>query len=274
MRRQSKLCNLVHALGADLHFHPFLLRAHHRDVQALVAVGLRDRQPVPHAVRIGLVHVGQDGIGVPTFGAFLLCRCIQYNTDGEKVVYILKLHLLLFQLVVDGMNRLGAPLDVKPQPRLFQLLLYRRDKLLNIGIARPLRLVQFMPDELKLLRLGIFQHQVLQLALYRIQSQPMRQRSIQRPCLRRKPQPFILIHHLLAQPHHAQAVGDHQQYHPHILGKGEQQMPEVLRIDRRILRVKVGRFQQQTENVSRVGIKQLLNLLDGKQMLQHRTVKQ
>ena len=38
---ESVFCHLVHAFGAYLHLHPFVLRTQHRDVQTLISVALR-----------------------------------------------------------------------------------------------------------------------------------------------------------------------------------------------------------------------------------------
>ena len=43
---------LVHALGSDLNFHPFLSWTQHSDVQALVAVRLGHREPVAHTLGV------------------------------------------------------------------------------------------------------------------------------------------------------------------------------------------------------------------------------
>ena len=71
---QSSLSDLVHPFCADLNLHPFVLRSHHGDVQALVAVTLRDRDPVFHAFGVGLVHIRNDGIDLPAFRTLLLWR--------------------------------------------------------------------------------------------------------------------------------------------------------------------------------------------------------
>src|SRR5450432_2094600 len=38
MRRETFFCDLVHALGANLYFHPFPLRSHYSGMQGLVSI--------------------------------------------------------------------------------------------------------------------------------------------------------------------------------------------------------------------------------------------
>jgi len=168
MRRQTSLGDLIHPLRTDLHLHPFILRAHHRDVQALVTVGLRDGDPVLHTLRVGLVHIGDDGVDLPAFRAFLLQRRIQYDPDSEKIVDTLEFHLLLFQLVINGMYGFGTPLDIELESCRCQLPLDRGDELGDISVAGAFRLIQFPFDEVILFPVRIFQGKVFQLALDRI----------------------------------------------------------------------------------------------------------
>ena len=62
---QTFLCHLVHPFRADLHFHPFLFGAEYGDVEALIAVGFRNGQPVAQSFGIALVHIRDDGEGLP-----------------------------------------------------------------------------------------------------------------------------------------------------------------------------------------------------------------
>lgn len=87
---------------------------------------------------------------------------IQYDTDRKQVVYPFKLDLLLFQLIINGMDRLGTPFYVELQTEFLQLLLDRRNKLGNIDVARTLCFIQLFLDEIILLRVGIFQRQIFE----------------------------------------------------------------------------------------------------------------
>ena len=83
---------LVHPACAYLYFHPLVLRPHHGDVQALVAIALRNGYPVLHAFGIRLVHIGNDGVDLPAFRALPLQRRVEDDPDGEQVVDALEFH--------------------------------------------------------------------------------------------------------------------------------------------------------------------------------------
>ena len=95
----------------------------------------------------------------------LISRCIEYHTDGKEVVDILKLNLLLFQLVEDGMNGLCTPLDVIFQSGSVEPLLYRFNKFLNILLAGPFCLIQLLCNKIVVFAVGIFQAEVLELRI-------------------------------------------------------------------------------------------------------------
>ena len=57
MGSHSPLGNLIHAFGAYLHLHPFLLRSEHGDMQTLISVRLWHRKPVAQSFGIRLIHV-------------------------------------------------------------------------------------------------------------------------------------------------------------------------------------------------------------------------
>ena len=72
MGSKTTLGYLIHTRSPDLNLHPFVLWAKYRNVEALIAIGFRYRQPVAHALGIGLIHIGDDGVGLPTLHFLLL----------------------------------------------------------------------------------------------------------------------------------------------------------------------------------------------------------
>ena len=132
---QSAFGDLIHPAGTDLHFHPFVLRAHDRDVQALVSIRLRNGNPVFHTVGVRLVHVGNDRIYLPAFRTFFFKWSIQHDTDREQIVYTFKLDLLLFQLVVDRVDGFGTSFDIELQARFLQLFLDRCNEFGYINVT-------------------------------------------------------------------------------------------------------------------------------------------
>ena len=161
--RHAALCYLVHAFGAYLYLHPFLFRSQHGDVQALVAVRLRHGEPVAQAFRVGLVHVGHDGVCLPALHFLLIFRTVNDDANGKEVIHPLEGAALLLHLLPDGVNALGAPLHVKLQPSLLQLLPYGAYEVLNVGVAAFLRGVQLVLDVVVGVVLQVLQRQVFQL---------------------------------------------------------------------------------------------------------------
>ena len=247
---QSVFRDLVHAAGTYLHFHPFPFRAHHSDVQRLVTIAFRDREPVAQTLRVRLVHIRNNRINLPAF-LLLLSRVrlrIEDDTDGEQVINPLKRRFLLLNLVPYRMNRLGTPLDVELQSCFRHLPLDRFDKSSDILVAGRLRLVQLILDKIVRFLLRIFERQIFQFRFQLIQSQLVRQRSIQICSFVRHFDPVPLIARIFDFAHHVHAVRNHYQDYTHILRKRKQQITEVFRLDSRTLRIQLVRFHQSLDD--------------------------
>ena len=143
--------------------------------------------------------------------------------------------MLLLHLLPDAVNALCASLHVKLQSGLFQLLVYRRYELFYISVAAFLCLVEFRLYHVVGVVLKIFQAQVFQLAFQLIQSQFVCQRGIQIACLLAHLHLCLSVCGVPYLPHQVHPVGNHYQYHPHVLGKRQQQVSEVFALYHRIL---------------------------------------
>ena len=250
MSSQSAFRDLVHAAGTYLHFHPFPFRAHHSDVQRLVTIAFRDREPVAQTLRVRLVHIRNNRINLPAF-LLLLSRVrlrIEDDTDGEQVINPLKRRFLLLNLVPYRMNRLGTPLDVELQSCFRHLPLDRFDKSSDILVAGRLRLVQLILDKIVRFLLRIFERQIFQFRFQLVQSQLMCQRSIQVSSLVRHFEPVLLVARVLDLAHHIHTIRNHNQDYTHILRKRKQQITEVFRLDSRTLRIQLVRFHQSLDD--------------------------
>ena len=126
------LRDLVHALRANLHLHPAVIRAEHGGLQRLVPVRLGHGNPVPQALWVGRVLVGHDRVSPPAIGLLLRPGTVEDETNGEDVVYLLELHLLLTHLVQDRGDRLRPPLHLEFDPPVRELLHDRGDKLVDV----------------------------------------------------------------------------------------------------------------------------------------------
>ena len=156
---------------------------------------------------------------------------VQDYTDGKQVVHTLERTLLLLHLLVDGVDGLGASLDVEVQSRLFQLLLYRSDESGYILVARCLGFVQFLLDVVVDFLLRVLQRKVFQFRLQFVQTQLMGEGSVQIGGFIGHLPACLVVLALLYLAHDVHAVGNHDEDNAHVLCKGQQQVAEVLRLD-------------------------------------------
>ena len=237
VRCQTFLGYLVHALGAYLHLHPLLLRTEHGYVQTLVAVRLRHREPVAQTLRVGLVHVGDERVGLPALHLLFAQRRVDDDAYSEEVVDALESALLLLHLLPYRVYALRSAFYMTLYAHGVELLGDRLYKLLYICISRALRLVQLLLYHIVGVVLKILQAEVFQLALQLVEAQLVCQRSIQ---IARFFGHFLLRFVVLriadmAHKHHA--LRYHNQHHAHVLGERKQKVAKVLALYHRRLAV-------------------------------------
>ena len=117
------------------------------------------------------------------------------------------------------MDALRTAFDMTFDARRLHLLLDRTDECSDISVARSLGLIQFLANHIIGVVLHVFQRQVFQLALQLIETEFMGQRRIEIGRLLRHLLASFLIIRIANLTHQVQAVGNHDQHHPHILGK-------------------------------------------------------
>ena len=264
VRRESSFGYLVHASRAYLHFHPFPFGAHHGDVERLVTVALRNRKPVAQPLGVGLVHVGDDGVCLPAL-LLLLHRIgggVDNDADGEQVVYPFERCFLLLNLVPDGVDGFRPPFDVELQSRLRYLPFDRFDERRNVFVARGFRLVELVFDEVISVGLRILQRQILQLRLQLIEPQLMGQRRVKIRRFVCHPQPVFFLFRIFNPAHDVHTVGDHDEYHPHVFGKREKQVPEVFRLDGGAFLIQFVGFHQSLDDTAHIFSELVANLPD------------
>ena len=81
-------------------------------MQRLVAILLRDGYPITHTVGVGRIAVAHDRVGGPAETLLILTLAVDDDTQSEDVEDSLEGHSLLTHLIPDGVDRLGAALDV------------------------------------------------------------------------------------------------------------------------------------------------------------------
>ena len=107
MGGQTALRNILHALAADLHFHPFGFGPEHGGMQRFVSIGLGCRKPVAEPVALGFIDISDDTKGAPAVFFLLLLFRVDDDADGEEVVYLFERNALLFHLLQDAEDGFG-----------------------------------------------------------------------------------------------------------------------------------------------------------------------
>ena len=172
MRGDTSLGNGIHTLGANLNLHPAALARRDGGMQRLVAVRLGDCNPVAHTLGVGRVAVAHYGIDRPAELLLQLLLTIDNHAQGKNIVNALEGYALLAHLIPDGIDRLGAALDmVMEVGDALEPLLDGHKEAGDEGLTLALGLLQAAADILIVLRLQPLQGQILQLALERIQTQ-------------------------------------------------------------------------------------------------------
>ena len=213
---QSVFGDIVHSFGSDLDFHPFLLRSQYGGVQTLISVALRHAEPVAHTLWVWLIHVCDQGEGLPALHVFLLSWCVDDDSDGKEVIYTLEGALLLLHLLPDGVDALGASLHVIFQSGSIEFLLDRLDESGDIGIARCLGGIQFLLDHIVGIVLQILQAQVFQFALQLVETQLVGEWGIEVAGFLAHLVLRLLLVGITYLSHHVHAVGYHDEDYAHV----------------------------------------------------------
>ena len=107
----SHFSDLVHPCRSDLNLKKHLFIEFHGGVQRLIARCLGLGDPVAHPFRNRFIEVGDVCIDTPAAFNFIFGCAVDDDTSGQKVVNLLKRHVLGLHLGIDGRNRLDAPFD-------------------------------------------------------------------------------------------------------------------------------------------------------------------
>ena len=174
VRGDPELRVAVHVARADLHLHALAVGTDHRGVQALVAVGLGQRDVVLEAPRNGTpgaVHDAErrvDRVG----------RAVEDHAERDHVVDLVERETLGRHLRLDRREFLLAPRHLGDQPGLLQLRLERAEHLADV-----LRALLALRMELLLeiggdLRAQRPEREIDQLASHPVDAEPVRQRRV------------------------------------------------------------------------------------------------
>ena len=229
---ETTFCYLVHALCTNLYLHPFLFRSQYRYVQTLVSVAFWYREPVAQTFRVRLIHIGYYRVCLPAESVLRTVIVVLFGlynySYSEQVVNTFEATLLFLHLLPDAVNTLCPSLHVEVQSCLFQSLFYRLYELLDILVTTLLSLVEFTTYHVVCVVLQVLQRQVFQFTLQFIKTKLVSQWSIEVACLLANPLLCLLIQGVSYLSHQVHTVGNHDKNNPHVFGKRQQQISEVL----------------------------------------------
>ena len=234
---KTVLRNIIHPLGANLHFHVGAILVLNGNVQALVAVGLGIGHPVPEALGIGLIFFRHEGIHAPAkvFLQLVIFPVAVYDkANGEHVKDTLEGHFLLHHFLPDGIGRLGAHLQFVLDAGVGELFLERFNKFRHQLLAVLLPRLQLIGNKAVLLRIGVLEIDVFHLPLHVVQTQLVSQRNVQQQRFQNLLVPAGLGEHLEAS-HHLQTVCQFEHRHARVPGILDNEFLIILRLQTGVL---------------------------------------
>ncbi len=107
VRRDAIFSHPMHVFRANLHLDQHAKRSEDDRVQGLISVGLRDGDVILEAPRDRLVEVVDDAENAVT-----RVHAVDYDTERQQIIHLLKGQALLAHLAVDAKQILFAPGDI------------------------------------------------------------------------------------------------------------------------------------------------------------------
>ena len=254
--------HLVHTVGTNLYLDPFTLFRHQRDVQRLIAVGLRMTEPVAQTVGVGLVDLTDGDIDIEALVDFL-CTVLggEDDADSKDVVNLIEGDVLVLHLVPDGVGTLHTLLDGVVDTHAVERLTDGGCKLGEQVLTGVTTLRELTFDGGKLIGVFVLETQVLEFRLDRVQTQTVGQRCVD---IERLTGNLILfVGWLRLQGTHImQTVGNLDEDHTDIVAHRQQQLLEVLCLCRCLLAEDAARdLRQSVDNLGHLRAKDILDIL-------------
>ena len=80
------------------------IEAFNAGATALESIAFGHCYPVTHTTRVCLINIANERISVPAITLLMLKWCVDDDTYGKEIVNVVKVHLLCFHLVPDGID--------------------------------------------------------------------------------------------------------------------------------------------------------------------------
>ena len=214
--------DVVHLLGADLHFHRRAEGSDQRRVQGLVAVALGNRDVVLELARHRLVERVQR-----PHREIARRHVADDHAKAVDVEHLRERQVLLDHLPVDAVDVLLAAVDFGRDAPLRQAFVeggeHLADDFAPVAAGRSHRLRQH-PESHRVL---VLERQFLQFAEHLVETQPVGDRRVDLEGLAGDPAPLRRAHRIEGA-HVVQAVGELDQDHPQIARHRQQHLAEIL----------------------------------------------
>ena len=254
----------VHAVGTYLHLNPSSLFRHEGDVERLIAVGFRMREPVAQAVGVRLIDFRDGHIDVEAFVDFLFALVGgEDDAHSQNIVNLVEGDVLVLHLVPDGVGRLYALLNLIFHTHLAQRLLDGRCKLVEELMALGLGRGKLGLDAVIFVGMLVLETQVLEFRLNLVKTQAVGEGRID---IQRLTGNLILfVGRLRLQGAHiVQTVAYLDEDDADVFAHGEQQFLEVLCLGRGLFTEDAAANLGQTvHNLGYLRTEDVLNVLGG-----------
>ena len=251
----------VHLLGANLYLERHTALADHRRVQRLIAVRPGHGDEVLDAPRHGRPRLVDDAEG-----GIAVLHAVGDDAQGHEIVDLVELDSLAFELLVDAVETLEAPIHLLHRD--LGLAQLRGDGLLQVvdfELSRLPLALHFRRECLIPGRVEIFERQLLELVLNLAHTEPVRDWRVNVEGFLRGPD-LPILGHMRQGAHVMQPVGQLDEDDADVVDHRQQHLAEVLGLPLFARREGYrADFGHPLDDVGHFGAKVLLDLLNGRQ---------
>ena len=257
MRRNTIFTDAMHLEGADLNLQRLTTARQHRRMQRLIHIRFWHSNIILEASRNRTPHAVDN-----TQRTIAVLDRIDQHADSQKVINLAQLLVVTQHFLMNAVEILRTALNLAANARLFHGILQRRHRLINHGLALTAFNLYLLHEVIINIRLHITERQILQLPLNRVDTEAVRQRSINlQRFLRNR---LLLMHrHELHRAHIVQTVGQLNQNDTDIARHRQEHLAIVLNLA--VLLRDIFNFAQLRNTVNQIcydSAKLLLNIVE------------
>ncbi len=270
VRGHAELGHLVHLARADLHLDALPLRADDAGVKRAVIVRLGRRDVV-------LETAGHHGIAAVDDAERVIALLDRVHHDAKRhdVRELLEADILVLHLEPDRIGGLLAPghggLEPAIAQRLVELVYDALDEIAALGAQER----ETRDDALPRIGIKLGEGQILQLVFHLVHADALGERRVDLHRLARDAAALLLVADEAKRPHVVEAIGELHQEDADVLGHGEHELPEILRLLGLVgLQLEAGQLGDPVDELGDVGTEQALDVLERRHRVLDRVVQQ